>query len=70
MYADFVLKIKKEIEIRRTIYKFKDEDSLKKFKIMTSNTDAFTKCFKDNKPFLQQAKHWEKNIKYSYCKVF
>ena len=57
------LKIKKAKSDRKEIFNYKDQDSLKKFKKVTSEPSRFTFIFSKNIPFKQQIKAWTKSLK-------
>ena len=65
-YMDVDLKIVSEKPERLEIYNYKDEESQEKFKMLTSETDEFTNCFKNDKPLQKQVDDWFKVLK-TFC---
>ena len=59
-YIDLTLNYEKEKDDRKTVYKFKNKESLKMFKHITSITNSFTDCFEEGRDLLKAAKRWEK----------
>ena len=62
IYVDFSMKFQRQVEERKTFFNYKDEASMKKFRILTSKTTKLTNCFKTNEPFAKQVKKWEKTL--------
>ena len=69
-FIDLDIKLRSEKPERIEIFDFKDEESLKKFRKSTSETEEFMDCFKDDAPLDLQVNRWRKVLN-SHCnKVF
>ena len=64
----FELKTREVKEPRREIFKYNDEEGLKKFREMTSQ-DVLTNCF-DDKDVTKAANQWLKKLKNILCRSF
>ena len=53
--------------MRVEVFNFKDKHAQEIFKEITSDTGAFTNCFKYMQPLLKQAKRWMDTVK-AHCK--
>ena len=67
---DLNLKIVKEKPKRVEIYNFKEREAQNKFKKLTSETDAFSKCFMTDVSLLEQVDKWRKTLDDSCKKSF
>ena len=65
-YMDVNLEVCKEQPERQEMFNFKDNESQEAFRILTSETSAFSECFKGNIPLLQKVGKWRKVLE-SYC---
>ena len=63
LYAIFELKCIKQPKERQTSFNFNNMDGIVKFRKVTTETDKFTKCFSTAKPFLEQVKLLDKNLR-------
>ena len=70
MYADIKIQGKQVPQERMEYFNFKDKDSLEKFRKMTTETNDFTKCFTNDKPFHQQMKKWERTSNTFFIRCF
>ena len=52
------------------VFQFKNKESQKEFKKMTTETSEFTNCFNNNLPFEVQAKNWKKVLTKYFHKSF
>ena len=66
-YMDLNLKVTTEKPQRREIWNFRNKEAQQKFKIHTSETLQFSKCFEDNLPVLKQIDNW-KNVFEMHCR--
>ena len=66
-YMDVELEVTKEKPERQEVFNFKDKESQELFKVMTSETEAFTDCFDNKIPLLQNVENWRKILN-SFCK--
>ena len=62
-YIDFDLKVSSEKPVRKEIWNFKDKESQNVFKIQTSETKEFSKCFENNLFLFEQFENWRKVLK-------
>ena len=70
-YLDLDIRLEPEKPVRQEMYNFKNKEAQKKFKILTSETKAFTACFDNpNKDILTQIEEWRKVLKMFCGKVF
>ena len=65
-YMDLELEIESEKPERVEIYNFKKEEGQQKFKQLTSETSAFSDCFKTEAPLGDQVENWHIILK-SVC---
>ena len=65
LFGHSKLRVKKRQPERTTIFNFKHPEGMKKFKQQTTNTNAFTNCFKEKLPVNLQIQHWHKQLKKS-----
>ena len=63
---DLELEIKSEKPERIEIFNFKNEEGQQKFNQLTSETSAFSDCFKNDAPLSTQIKNWHELLK-SVC---
>ena len=66
-YMDLDIRIEKEKPKRIEMFNFKEKDGQLKFHELTSETDAFTKCFEDENMLLKQVDKWH-SVLMSFCK--
>ena len=66
-FMDLNLKFCKAKPERIELFNFKNKEGQEKFRISTSHTDEFTKCFTNEMPLLQQVESWRKNLRL-HCK--
>ena len=69
-YVDIDLRIESIKPERKEIYDLKNEEGQFIFKKVTSETDEFSKCFKNNSSLLEQIEEWQKVLKLSLRKSF
>ena len=65
-FMDLELDIESEKPERVEIYNFKKEEGQKRFKQLTSETSAFSDCFRNEDPLCDQVENWHKILK-SVC---
>ena len=58
--------VSSEKPVRKEIWNFKDKESQNVFKIQTSETKEFSKCFENNLPLFEQIENWRKVLK-THC---
>ena len=66
-FMDINLKFVSEKPQRNEIFNFKEKEAQMKFKRLTTETDAFTKCFLDETSILSQIKKWRETLA-QFCK--
>ena len=59
-FMDLDLKVKTEKIKRRELWNFKDKEAQARFKVLTSETLEFSKCFDNNLSVMSQIKNWRK----------
>ena len=57
-YMDMDLEFSREKPERREILNFKNSKAQDTFKMLTSETDAFTDCFSGDLPLFQKVENW------------
>ena len=67
-YLDIDLQLITKKPVRREIYNFKDKESQCVFENITSNTQEFSNCFKNNLPLTVQIENWRKTLD-SHCQL-
>ena len=65
-YMDLNLEVQKEKPVRREVFNFKNSNSQENFKLLTSETNKFTGCFKGDLPILEKVEKWRDVLK-SFC---
>ena len=60
---DLCLKAQKQPIIRNEVFNFKDQNAMKKFTMMTNQSNKFSRCFENKRPFRRQIKDWIYNLK-------
>ena len=66
-YMDLNIKIENEKPVRHEIFNFKNKEAREKFKVLTTETKAFTSCFEGfNEDVLTQITEWREVLK-KYC---
>ena len=63
MITELNLKVEEPKPERVTVFDWKNDDSWKMFKKMTSIKGKYTKIFQSSKPFNKQVNEWEKMLK-------
>ena len=58
----FNIPVHKRRECRKEVYRIRDEDGLKEFKVKTTETKRFTRCFQGDGTIEQQGKMWLKQL--------
>ena len=66
----FNVPIERKMKVRREIFALRDEDSLRKFKDVTTNTEKFTQCFKNGDNIRKQGKKWMKTLINTIHQIF
>ena len=66
-FIDIDLKLSFDKPERRELWNFKNKESQEKFKILTSETDELSKCFKNDQSVIKQIENW-KSVFDSYCR--
>ena len=66
-FMNLDLKFENEKPQRIEIYNFKEKDSQNKFRKLTSETEAFSKCFMNDEPVLLQVRKWRNTLE-TFCK--
>ena len=70
-YMDLNIKLEPEKPVRQEIFNFKNREAQKKFKTLTTQTEAFTSCFENpNTDILSQIMQWRKVLKHFCLKAF
>ena len=69
-YMDLNLELEDLKPTRKEIFNFKNEQGLKIFKHLTSESNKFTKCFKTNAPFQVQIENWREALRSACIKSF
>ena len=69
-YLGLDIEITKEKSERLEVFNFKDENSQKVFKINTSETDEFTKCFEGEDQLIEKIEKWIKVLDNECSKAF
>ena len=62
-FMDLNLEMENEKPDRVEIFNYKNKEALSKFKELTSETSAFTDCFKSDKPLIEQVEQWNNVLK-------
>ena len=66
-YMDLQVEYKSEKPARLEIFDYKNKEDQSKFKILTTNTEEFTRCFESGKPLEKQFDVWMHTLK-QFCK--
>ena len=66
-FMDLDLKLINEKPKRVEIYNFKEEDAQQQFKLLTTETDEFSKCFMNELPLYLQVNKWRNTLD-KFCK--
>ena len=69
-FIDIEIETVNEKPMREEMFNFKDIKAQEVFKNITTNTEAFTNCFNDDKPIEAQIENWRKTLKYFCHKAF
>ena len=69
-FIDLEIETVNEKPMREEMFNFKDIKAQEVFKNITTNTEAFTNCFNDDKPIEAQIENWRKTLKYFCHKAF
>ena len=55
---------------RQEVWNFKNKEAQKKFKVLTTETEEFSNCFKNNLPILKQIENWRNALNSNIKKAF
>ena len=69
-YIDLDLEIVTAKPKRQEVWNFKNKEAQKKFQVLTSETEEFSNCFKNNLPILKQIENWRNALNSNIKKAF